>query len=471
MTILNELFSDLRFLGLIAGLSAFLISTKFYLYPNIISISKTKGLMDAPDERKMHTTQIPTLGGLGVFIAFSLSIIVFGLIADLPQTDLTKLIAVIGSTIILLFLGMKDDLVSMSPKKKFLGQLIAVMNVVILTDVRILSMEGLLGIGELPYFVSVIFSIFVFVLVVNALNLIDGIDGLAGSIAVISSVSFGLLFLVNGHYMMTLISLVLVGALMGFLRYNLSTKQKIFMGDCGSMLTGFLLAYQGVSFLTLNATTQSSNIITNAPIVLLAVLSYPLFDLLRVFAVRIKAGKSPFDPDSNHIHHRLLRLGLNHKKATLLLCICNAFVIGFTFLLTDLEIHIQLIATVLTGSVLYLLPFLKVFEAIVDVNVIKNEIDVLPVTVASQKFTNNDTFEFDFKPIKFFEEGDKGNKDKGITLPVDYIMNIEVEAEHEEGLVLTHQDVTKEIKKKEAIRKNRVMTKRSSALKKMVTKG
>ena len=154
-----------------------------------------------------------------------------------------------------------------------------------------------------------------------------------------------------------------------------------------------------------------------------------------------------------------------------LLCICNAFVIGFTFLLTDLEIHIQLIATVLTGSVLYLLPFLKVFEAIVDVNVIKNEIDVLPVTIASQKFTNNDTFEFDFKPIKFFEEGDKGNKDKGITLPVDYIMNIEVEAEHEEGLVLTHQDVTKEIKKKEAIRKNRVMTKRSSALKKMVTKG
>lgn len=472
MTILVELFSDIRFLGLGAGISAFLISTKFYLYPNIISISKTKGLMDAPDGRKVHTTQIPTLGGLGVFIAFSLSIIVFGLFADLSQPDLIKLLAIIGSSIILLFLGIKDDLVSMSPKKKFLGQLIAVMNVVILTDVRILSLEGLLGVGELPYVVSIIFSIFVFVLVINALNLIDGIDGLAGSIAIISSASFGLLFLVNGHYMMTLISLVLVGALIGFLRYNLSSKQKIFMGDCGSMLTGFLVAYQGIIFLALNASAEPSNVITNAPIVLLAVLSYPLFDLLRVFAVRIKAGKSPFDPDANHIHHRLLRLGLSHIQATLLLCICNAFVIGFTFLLTDLEIHVQLFATVLTGSILYLLPFLKVFEANVEMNLAKRGLEVEPVTIASQEFKNNDTFEFDFKPIKFFEEDPKNKKTKGITLPVDYIMNIEVEteAEFEESAVLVSQDDDEDLQKNETLRKKRIMTKRLSSLKTMVNK-
>lgn len=468
MIIIKELFADLHFLGLFSALAAFVISTRFYLYPVIINISKVKGLMDAPGERKMHTTQIPTLGGLGVFIAFSLSIIVFGLVSNLIQPDLIKLLALIGSTIILLFLGIKDDLVSMSPKKKFLGQLIAVMNVVVLTDVRILSFEGLLGVGELPYSMSILFSIFVFILVVNALNLIDGIDGLAGSIAVISSISFGILFLLNGNYMMTLISAILVGSLTGFLRYNLSSKQKIFMGDCGSMLTGFLLAYQGISFLTLNGAATSSNIITNAPIVLLAILSYPLFDLLRVFAIRIKQRRSPFSADSNHIHHRLLRLGLGHKKATLLLCICNTFVIGFTFLLTDFNIHLQLLITVMTGSFLYLLPFLKVFEAKINLNVAHKEVETAPIT--SQKFASNNTFDFDFKPISFFEKGKKTEKGKGITLPVDYIMNMEVVIEPEETITLNLQKKHQKSQDDDTIMKKRVMDNRSSALKKLIHK-
>lgn len=466
MTIIEEFFSNLPFLGLFAAIAAFLVSTRFYLYPNIISISKTKGLMDAPGERKVHSTQVPTLGGLGVFIAFSLSLIVFGLMTDLSQPELIKLLALLGSTIILLFLGIKDDLISMSPKKKFIGQLLAVVNVVVLTDVRILSFEGLLGIGELPYVISILFTVFVFVLVINALNLIDGIDGLAGSIAVISSVSFGILFLLEGLYMMTLISAILVGALIGFLRYNLSSNQKIFMGDCGSMLTGFLLSYQGVAFLSLNATPGTSNTISNAPIVLLAILSYPLFDLLRVFAIRIKQRRSPFSADSNHIHHRLLRLGLNHKKATLLLCICNAFVIGFTFLLTDLEIHLQLIITVITGATLYLLPFLKVFETNLDLNVVNIEKEAGPVV--SQKFATNDTFEFDFKPINFFEEGKKKGAAEGITLPVDYIMNLEVTIEPEDSKPVIVQDKEKQAQSIETDLKKRVMVKRASELEKLV---
>lgn len=424
MIILKELFTDLPLLGLFSALAAFVISTKFYLYPDIINISKIKGLMDVPGERKIHSTKIPNLGGLGVFIAFSLSIIVFGLLTNLMQPDLIKLLALIGSTIILLFLGIKDDLISMSPKKKFIGQLIAVLNVVVLTDVRILSFEGLLGVGELPYIMSILFSVFVFVLVVNALNLIDGIDGLAASIAIIASISFGILFLLNGHYMMTLISSILIGALIGFLKYNFSSKQKIFMGDCGSMLIGFLLAYQGISFLTMNAAATSSNIISNAPIVLLAILSYPLFDLLRVFAIRIKQGRSPFSADANHIHHRLLHLGLDHKRATLLLCVCNAFVIGFTFLLTDFNIHLQLLFTVLTGSFLYLLPYLKVFEANILLNLHVESEEVLPAD--PQPIVVNDSFEFDLKPMNCFEESDKPKKIKATPLSVDYQSDEEV---------------------------------------------
>lgn len=362
METIKYLFLNFDYVPVLAGLSAFVLSTSFYLYPVIINVSKQKGLMDEPDKRKSHKDLTPTLGGLGVFIAFSLSIIFYGILIDLGHSDLLKLLGLLGSAIILLFLGVKDDLLPMSPKKKFLGQLLAVLNVVILTDVRILSFEGLLGFGELPYFVSMLFSVFVFILVINALNLIDGIDGLAGLISVISSLVFGILFFVHEYYLMTLISSILIGSILGFLRYNLSSNQKIFMGDCGSMLAGFLLAYQGISLLALNSSTVTFNLLSNAPVLFLAILSYPLFDLLRVFAVRIKQGKSPFAADANHIHHRLLKLGLDHKEATLILSVLSMLVIGSSFLFNNLDIHIHLMITVLIGVLVYMAPFLSVFE-------------------------------------------------------------------------------------------------------------
>ncbi len=366
MTSITDLFFDLRVLAIFAVLGAVLLSTHRYLYPGIIYVSKKKGLMDVPDQRKMHKDQVPTLGGLGVFIVFSICIIIFGLVANFVQPDLLKLLSLLGSAIILLFLGIKDDLMTMSPKKKLLGQLLAAAIVVVLTDVRIVSCYGLLGIGELPYLVSVGFSMFVFVLVINALNLIDGIDGLAGSIAVISSGAFGLLFLMNGEYMLTLVSAVLVGSLLGFLKYNFSSTEKIFMGDCGSMLIGFLLAYQGISLLSLSQILAAPKAISNAPILLLAILSYPLFDTLRIFAVRIKQKRSPFSPDSNHIHHRMLKLGLNHKQSTSVLVACNLFVIILALMVRDMNLNLQLLIVVSGGCLLYLVPFMVTLEKTAD---------------------------------------------------------------------------------------------------------
>lgn len=450
MTVLRELISDVRFLGLFALVVAFVISTAFYLYPNIISISKIKGLMDAPGERKMHSTQTPTLGGLGVFIVFSLTIIIFGAIANLLQADLIKLLSLFGSLIVLVFLGIKDDLISVSPKGKFLGQLVAVMNVVVLTDIRIVNFEGLLGIGELPYLASVVYSIFVFVLVINALNLIDGIDGLAASIAIISSTSFGILFLINENYLMTLVSAILVGSLIGFLRYNLSSNKKIFMGDCGSMLTGFLLAYQGIGFLTVNEIALPLNKVPNAPVLLLAILSYPLFDLLRVFSIRVKQKRSPFSADANHIHHRLLRLGLNHKLATSVLCLCNVAVIVFAILFIGLDVHLALLATVVMGATIYLLPFLKVFE-LADVEKLVDKVEVVV-----EESVTNDTFEFDMKPLNYLQEGRKIDK-KG--------------AVEKEDAISTTLDTIQNHQGHEAMLKKRIAKKRSEALKKLAQKG
>lgn len=462
MTYIKDLFFDLHFLALFSAVAAFILSTKFHLYPVIIHVSKKKSLMDEPGERSMHKTQVPTLGGLGIFITFSLSIIIFGLLANLIQTDLIKLLSLIGSAIILIFLGVKDDLVLISPKKKFIGQLIAAINVIVLSDVRITSFEGLLGIGGLPYIVSVLFSVFVFILVINAFNLIDGIDGLAGAIGVISSISFGVFFLLNGFYMMTLISFVLIGSIIGFLKYNLSSTQKIFMGDCGSMFAGFLLAYQGINFLALNQLVTSSNTISNAPIVLLAILSYPLLDTLRVFTIRIRQKRSPFTADRNHIHHRLLNLGLNHKQAALLLSICNVLVIGLAFLIGDLNIHVQLFIIVFVGLLLYLSPFLKVFGKNINLNAVKSGGD--PILTKQDVKTNN-VLEQSIQNIMFTKKQSSSNQ-----LP--FSSNIQ-EEQTSRGNDISHkssQDDEKNLKDSKNTQKQKILNKRLAAFKKLVKK-
>ncbi|MGB5664957.1 MraY family glycosyltransferase, partial [Eudoraea sp.] len=319
MTYFYDFMLNPYILAFLGGLLAFVLANR--IIPVIIYTVRVKNLMDEPGDRSAHSTKTPTLGGVGMFVAFAVSLLLFGILVGLERPDLVKLLSLILATIILVFLGIKDDLIALAARKKFLGQLISTSIVIFLTDVRITSFEGLLGIGELPYLVSVLFTVFVFILVINAFNLIDGIDGLAGAVGIIASFSFGLFFLLNNDFLMVLVSFTLIGAISAFLRYNLSATQKLFMGDSGSMVIGYLLAYQGIRFLELNLSEASTFTISNGPVLLLAVLSFPLLDTLRVFIIRAKDRRSPFDADRNHIHHRLLSLGFSHKQATIMLSI------------------------------------------------------------------------------------------------------------------------------------------------------
>ena len=350
-----DIISNLYIMAAMGGILAFILAKR--IIPVIIYTVRAKNLMDEPGDRSVHADKTPTLGGVGMFTAFVVSIILFGIVAGLERPDLVKLLLITLATIILMFLGIKDDLIALAARKKFLGQLISSGLVIFLTDVRITSFEGLLGIGELPYLVSVLFTVFVFILVINAFNLIDGIDGLAGAIGVISSMSFGMFFLLNNDYLMVLVSFSLIGAISAFLRYNLSGTRKLFMGDSGSMVIGYLLAYQGIRFLELNLSGSSSFTINNGPVLLLAVLSFPLLDTLRVFIIRAKERRSPFDADRNHIHHRLLILGFSHKQATIMLSIVSVLAIELAYLLKDLEINMQLFAVTLIIPLIYYLLF------------------------------------------------------------------------------------------------------------------
>jgi UDP-N-acetylmuramyl pentapeptide phosphotransferase/UDP-N-acetylglucosamine-1-phosphate transferase len=198
MAYLYELFTNTYLLVSIALLIPVILSIR--MYPVIILLVKSKNLMDEPVDRSMHTAKTPTLGGVGMFITFTLTLIFLGMVLGLSQTDLIKLLSLLAASITLMFLGIKDDLMGLSPRKKILIQCIAAAMVIILTDVRIVSCYGLMGLEELPYWVSVVFSIFVYIAVTNAFNLIDGLDGLAGTVGVIVSASFGTYYLLNERY-------------------------------------------------------------------------------------------------------------------------------------------------------------------------------------------------------------------------------------------------------------------------------
>lgn len=355
---LQDLFHNLYFLVFFSIVFSVLVSLR--IYPVIIYLAHKKKLMDEPGHRSGHVNKTPTLGGIGMFITFSLSIILLGILTQLNQGDLLKLLSILGGTIILLFLGIKDDLLVLSPNKKFSGQIFSSALVVLGTDVRIESFYGVFGVGDLNYVVSVVFTLLVFVFIINAFNLIDGIDGLASSVAIIANTSFGVYFAMNDQYLYVLLSFSLIGVLLGFLRYNLSRKRKLFMGDSGSLFLGFLLAYQAIGFLSVNEMEQTVFSVTNAPIMVLAILAYPILDTLRVFTIRIVNGKSPFSADRNHIHHRLLDNGFSHMKSTLIVAICNIFVIQIAFVLSDLYLTLQLYIISVVLPLICLFPFLLV---------------------------------------------------------------------------------------------------------------
>lgn len=326
------------------------------IFPVIIHLCNFKNLMDEPGDRKVHLRKIPNLGGVGMYVAFTLAITVLGSFIGQDTEDHNKLLVLVTGVTILFFLGIKDDIIGLSPTKKFAGQAVAALLVIFITDVRIRSMGGLLGVEEIPYIASVIFTLFVFLLVINAFNLVDGIDGLAGVIAVIVSVGFGFIFLVNSHSMWLLVSFALIGSVRGFLKFNLSESQKVFMGDSGSLFVGFVLAYQAVGLLSMPASAHTVMEIPNTPILVLAILSFPLLDTLRVFIIRIYNGRSPFEADRNHIHHRLLDLGLNHKQSTLLIAAINLSIIGLALLIQEMEINTQLLIMGSAGPLICLTP-------------------------------------------------------------------------------------------------------------------
>jgi len=317
---------------ILAFIVAFAVT--WYIIPSIVHTSMLKNLGAVSNSRTSHKNLIPTLGGIAVFSGFLFStVLIAGTFFDL------ELMYLICGMAIILFIGIKDDILVVDPWKKLTGQIIASSIVIIFADIRIDNFYGLFGINEIPYLVSIVFSAFVFLVIINGLNLIDGIDGLASGIGIMISFLFGSWFWLTGNHADAALSFSLGGSLLAFFYFNVfSKKNKLFLGDTGSLLTGFLLGIFAFRVLQLNQQVNDSYFIKSVPAVVFGILILPLFDTLRVFSIRILHGKSPFAADRQHIHHRILQLGYTHIQATILLLSVNLIIIALNFVLQGIGI-------------------------------------------------------------------------------------------------------------------------------------
>ena len=302
------------------SICSFLIT--YFTLPSVINLAYQKKLLDIPDARKVHVQLIPSLGGIGIFVGVLIS---FTLFCSLSDFNAYKYI--LTAYLILFFMGIKDDLIPMNAKKKFLIQ-IFVAGMIAFGGVRISSLHGLFGIQDIHLVASYCLTIFFIVGITNAYNLIDGVDGLAGGLGGIGCITLGILLLWVQEYNFAVLAFAITGSLIAFLRYNFGKyPNKTFMGDSGSLLLGLTITVLSIQFIESPNTLSIMGI--SSPIGIIAgIIFIPFYDTIRVFTIRILNGKSPFSPDKNHIHHEFLRSKVGHRQTSILLWVGNVLMIS-----------------------------------------------------------------------------------------------------------------------------------------------
>ena len=342
----------------LVGGTAFLLT--FLMFPVFIKFFKRRNFLDDPGGRKIHTARTPAMGGLPIFIGFCIAILIWAPFEVLRETKY-----VLSALSIMFIIGFRDDLINLRAFQKLFGQIAAALIIVTVCDIRLMSLYGLFGIGEIPIALSYILSVFTIIVITNAYNLIDGIDGLAGSVGVIASIFFGTWFFLNDQNSFALISFAFAGGLLAFLNFNWAPS-KIFMGDTGSLLIGFFLSIVTIKFIDTNSMLEPSEFVFGGSIgTAMAVLILPLADTARVFVKRVAKGKSPMHPDRTHFHHILLRLGCNHAQSTGILVTVNIVFVLLALVLKDFSDAVVIPALLVTvfalGTILEL-----IFKSAID---------------------------------------------------------------------------------------------------------
>jgi len=285
------------------GIIAFAVS--YILTPYLAQVGKKQNMVDLPNHRKIHNGAIPNLGGIVIFFGFLLSLLFIVQIEG-------QIKILLAAGVIILLLGMVDDIVDLSPKLKFIIQMVPALMVIISNAdlINIFINNQLKSFDLLGYLLYPILILWI-VGVTNSINLIDGLDGLACGVSIITLITFFILGLKQNFESLNLVSIALTGSLLAFLRFNFYPA-KIFLGDSGSTFSGFVLASLGALWVL---KSQNAIFIFVPPIVL----ALPIFDTLFAIYRRYRSHKPIFQADKKHLHHRLLNRGISHKNVVLIL--------------------------------------------------------------------------------------------------------------------------------------------------------
>jgi UDP-GlcNAc:undecaprenyl-phosphate/decaprenyl-phosphate GlcNAc-1-phosphate transferase len=354
MYMLNFSVIDLKILlcfGFAAGIT-------FFLIPTIVEMANTKSLVATPNKRTSHTSSVPNLGGIAIFIGFIISYLLF-----LNTASFRNFQFVFAALLMIFFVGFKDDITMINPGKKFFGQIVAAWIVISFGGYRLTSLHGFFGITEMSLSLSYVVTFLAIIGITNCFNLMDGIDGLSAGLGIIASVTFGTWFYLIGDYDWAILAVGLVGSLCSFGFFNVfGHKNKIFMGDTGSLSLGFMIALIAIHFNEENINPANIFYIRSAPAVSIGILLVPIFDTLRVLLTRLIKRESPFMPDKTHIHHYLLELGFSHKSATFTLIGVSLFFIFFSFLLKDRSVLLVLILLLVIAGLASFLTIYMVYR-------------------------------------------------------------------------------------------------------------
>lgn len=309
--------------------------------PIVLRIAKAKGFVVRPNKRMSHTGEVPNIGGLNIYFSFMLTYMIF----EFNQMGNNQFFLI--GLLAIMAVGFIDDVLVLTPLSKLFGETLAGIALIGFADLRITHLHGLFGIEQIGIIPSYLISLFILIAIINAVNLIDGIDGLASGLGILYCLFFAIYYGLAGDTTWSILGICMIGALAVFFIYNVfGHRGKIFMGDSGSLLLGYLLTAFVFHLCEVNAYHEVPEWLhmSAAPAVAICVLTVPLFDTIRVSITRIKNHRSPFQPDKNHIHHLVLRTGRNHLQTTCILLGVSILFVGLAILGRNWNIWLLLIA-------------------------------------------------------------------------------------------------------------------------------
>lgn len=317
--------------------------------PLMRTIAIKLNILSRPGLRKIHTKPVPYLGGLAIYFSFIVSFAVAMYFYPFFKVDLyVQLMGIFTAGSIIVILGLWDDVKNMSPYVKLIGQMFVV-SILFFSGLRIELLSNPISGGQiqLPLYLSIFFTFLWFLGLMNAMNLIDGLDGLAAGITVIVSGALIFIALYLGNYANIFLLVVLAGSCLGFLKYNFYPA-KIFMGDCGSMFIGMILASIALMGAQHKAATA---VVLLAP---LSALAIPVYDIFSSIMRRLLNKQPVFRADKKHIHHRLLRFGLTQRQIVLFFYLMTLYLSVFAFLFVLIPEQYALVLLILLALGLFL---------------------------------------------------------------------------------------------------------------------